>query len=70
MKFEINTTPTKELFVASDRINVSAYPWTNGEGASFLVHGNGPDLPLRMAGAFRWEELDVILAALTAVRVS
>lgn len=68
MKFETITTPTKELFVESDHVNVSAYAWANGEGASFLVHGKAPDLPLRMAGSFRWEELDVIIMALTAIR--
>lgn len=70
MKFETITTPTKELFVESDCLSVSAYAWANGAGLSFLVHGPGPELPLRLAGSFRWEELDVILMALTAARSS
>ena len=31
-----------------------------------MVHGK--DLSLRMAGAFRWEEIDAVIVALTAAR--
>jgi len=61
-------TPATETFVKGSGVNVTVTTWGNHEGMSLMVHGNGAELPLRMAGAFRWEELDVILVALTAAR--
>lgn len=51
-------------------MSVTINTWANHEGASIMVHGKGPELPLRMAGAFRWEELDAIMVALTAARAT
>ncbi len=66
MKLETMTTNTKEIYVDGCGITVTATPWGNLEGVSVMVHGK--DLALRMAGAFRWEELDVLMVALTAAR--
>jgi hypothetical protein len=60
----------KEIFLDAGDLNVTIHTWANGEGASIMVHGKGPELPLRMSGAFRWEELDAILVALTAARAA
>jgi hypothetical protein len=68
MKLESIKNSCKEFYVESDTISVTVTTWSNLEGASLMVHGKGPDLPLRMAGAFRWEELDAMLVALAAAR--
>lgn len=56
------------MFVDGNGITVTVNTWGNLEGCSLMVHGTGDGLPMRMAGAFRWEELDVILVALNAAR--
>lgn len=68
MKLETFKQQTTEVFIEGNGITVSAYPWGNLEGASFLVHGKGEGLPLRFAASLRWEEMDVLLVALNAVR--
>jgi hypothetical protein len=70
MKLETITTSTKEIFLDAGGITVTINTWGNCEGVSLMVHGKGPELPLRMAGAFRWEELDAILVALAAARAA
>lgn len=70
MKLETFTTDCKEIFLDAGKITVTVNTWANYEGASLMVHGKGPELPLRMAGAFRWEELDAILVALAAARAA
>ncbi len=70
MKLETMKADSKETFVDAGDMSVVVYTWGNYEGASIMVHGNGPDLPLRMAGSFRWEEIDAILVALAAARAS
>lgn len=59
---------TTETFVEGNGISVSINSWSNHEGASVLIHGQGAEMPLRMAGAFRWEEIDVLIAALSIAR--
>lgn len=68
MKLEAIKTPTTEVFLEAHGLTVTVTAWSNAEGASLMVHGAGEGLPLRMAGAFRWEEIDAILVALTAAR--
>ena len=68
MKLETFTNPSKELYLETPTTSVTVNTWANLEGCSLMVHGKGPELPLRMAGAFRWEEIDAILVALTAAR--
>ena len=68
MKLETFKSPSTEVFLDAGKMTVTVNVWSNGEGASLMVHGKGPELPLRMAGAFRWEELDAILVALAAAR--
>jgi hypothetical protein len=70
MKLETLKTDSKEIFVDAGKMTVTVNIWSNCEGASIMVHGAGPDMPLRMAGAFRWEELDAILVALAAARAA
>ena len=68
MKMETIKSQTTEVFVEGSEVNVTCNPWANCEGVNLMVHGK--DLSLRMAGAFRWEELDAILVALTAARTA
>lgn len=68
MKLESIKTNTTETFLEGQGITVSVYKWGNLEGCSFLVHGAGEGSPIQLAGSFRWEELDVIISALTIAR--
>ncbi len=70
MKLETIKTQCTEIYLDAGSISVSVNCWSNLEGASIMVHGAGPEIPMRMAGAFRWEELDAILVALAAARSS
>ena len=70
MKLETFKSESKEIFLDAGNMSVTINTWANCEGASLMVHGNGPELPLRMAGAFRWEELDAIMVAMAAARAA
>jgi len=70
MKMETYRATCKEIFVETDSITVTVNTWANSEGVSIMVHGKGPALPLRMAGAFRWDELDALAVALAAARAA
>lgn len=70
MKLETFTSPSKEIYLDAGTISVTVNTWANLEGASIMVHGKGPALPMRMAGSFLWEELDAIIVALAAARAS
>ena len=69
-KLETFTSQSKETYLEAESVIVTVNTWANMEGASIMVHGKGPDLPMRMAGSFRWEELDAIIVALAAARAS
>ena len=68
MNLSTAVTDSKEVFVDAGRFTVTVNTWGNLEGCSLMVHGNGENIPLRMAGAFRWEEIDAIIVALAAAR--
>ena len=68
MKMETLRATTTETFVDGGDITVTVNPWANLEGVSFMVHGK--DLAMRCASSLRWEELDVLLVALTASRAN
>jgi len=68
MKLETFKADSKEVFVDAGNMSVTINTWANMEGASIMVHGKGPELPMRMAGAFLWEEIDAIIVALAAAR--
>ena len=70
MKLETFRSPTTEIFLEFDGGNVTSNPWSNGEGASVILHGKGPGFPLRMAAALSWEEIDALIMALTAARAA
>lgn len=70
MKLETFKADSKEIFLDAGKMTVTINTWANMEGASIMVHGTGEELPLRMAGAFRWEEIDAILVALAAARAA
>lgn len=64
--FKNNTT---EIFVNGNGVSATVNPWHNCEGANITIVDEST-LALRMAGAFRWEELDVICVAITAARTA
>jgi hypothetical protein len=66
MKLETFRSPTTEIFVEGTDVTATANPWANCEGLSFMLHGK--DAAIKVAGSLRWEELDVLLIALTAAR--
>ena len=66
MKLETIKTDCNEIYVEAEDFTVTVNTWSNHEGASIMVHGKGN--ALRLAGAFRWEEIDVLLAAFAAAR--
>jgi hypothetical protein len=68
MKLESFKSPCVEVFVQLGDLSVTVNTWGNHEGFNLMVHGKGPELPLCMAGAFRWEEADAIIAAIVAAR--
>lgn len=69
MKLETLKADCKEIFLETDSVNVTVFTWSNLEGASLLVHDTAKGgLQLRMAGSFRWEDIDAILVALNAAR--
>ena len=68
MQLETMASDSKEVFVDAGHLTVTANTWANHEGDSIMAHGKGPELPLRMAGSFRWEELDAIPGALATAR--
>lgn len=68
VKFETFTTPCKEVFVEHGEMSVTVNTWSNGEGLTFIV--TGKNSAIRTAACMRWEELDVLLCALTAARAA
>jgi hypothetical protein len=62
-EFKHNTT---EIFVEGKECSVTVNPWANMEGLNMMMHGK--DLSLRLAGALRWEDIDVLLVAFNAAR--
>ena len=66
LSFETFTTPCKEVFVDGNGVSVTANTWSNGEGLTYMVMGK--DGAIRSSACLRWEELDVLLCALTGAR--
>ena len=66
MKLETFRSATTEVFVSGSDVSVTCNPWANLEGVSVMIHGK--DLAQRAAFALRWEELDVLMVAITAAR--
>lgn len=70
MKLETIITPSKEIYVEGDGVTVTVNTWSNCEGINLIMNGAGPALPLKIAGALRWEEIDALMIALTAARAA
>lgn len=69
MEMKTFKSDSKEIFVENGEFTVTVNAWANMEGCNLMAHSKDT-LAIRMAGAFRWEEVDVILVALTAARSS
>lgn len=68
MKLETIVKNSKEIVVEGHGVTVTVNTWGNLDGANLMVHGD--DCRILMAGAFRWEELDMIIAGLTIARTA
>ena len=68
MKLETIRTKTTETFLQGNDFSVTVTPWGNCEGASVMV--NGKDLSVKLAAAMRWEEIDMLIAALAVARAT
>lgn len=66
MKVETIRSNTIEVFTEGQGITITCTQWSNSEGVNVMVLG--ADGVFRSSMALRWEELDVILVALTSVR--
>ena len=55
MKLETFKSACHEIYLDTGKMSATVNTWSNLEGASLMVHGSGPELPMRMAGAFRWD---------------
>lgn len=68
-KIETFVTRTSEVFATGSGISISATPWGNHEGLSYII--NDDKGGMRTAASMRWGgggELDVMLAALSMAR--
>ena len=70
MKLETIITPSKEIYLQANDVSITVNTWSNCEGMNVMMHGPGPELPLRMACSLRWEDADALLIALTAARAA
>lgn len=69
MRMETLKAPTTEVFVEGHGVHVTVNPWHNLEGANVMMHSEADKgLALRVAFAATWEEIDVLLTALTVAR--
>jgi len=66
MKLETIKTQTTEVFLEGKDFTVTATNWSNHEGANVIC--NGKDLGIRTAFSMTWEEIDLIITALSAAR--
>ena len=70
MKLETIITNSKEIFIDAPTALVTVNLWSNRDGACIQVHGKNGGLPLKMAGALRWEDIDALMIALSAARAA
>lgn len=66
MKIEAIKTPTTEVFLEAKDVTITVTQWANHEGVNLMM--NGKDLSVRFAASLRWEEADMLLAALATAR--
>lgn len=66
MNIETTKSDTTEVFTEGHNITVTATRWANCEGVNVMVLSS--DGTYRSSFVLRWEELDVLMVALTAIR--
>ena len=69
-KLETLKNPTTETFITNDdgSFSVTVTGWSNIEGANVMVTDR--NLSVRLAAAMRWEEIDLLIAALSVARAT
>lgn len=67
MKLSAIKTPTTEVYLENENIQVTATSWGNHEGVNVMVTC-GKDAAVRTAFAMRWEEADMLVAVLSVAR--
>ena len=68
VQLSVTTFTTKETYCEGNGVSVTVTQWSNLAGVNLFIHGEGKHLPLVMAGSLRWEEVDILIAALAAAR--
>jgi hypothetical protein len=66
MKMTTFKNPSTEVFLEGEGLSITVNTWHNLEGVNLMLHGK--DLSLRMAGALTWEEVDMVISALSVAR--
>jgi hypothetical protein len=67
MKLETITYQTKAVFLEGKDSCVDVIPWGSLEGCTVMVTSR-KDQSVRLAASLRWEELDILICAITAAR--
>lgn len=68
MKLETIKTQTTETYLDGKDFSVTVTPWGNQEGVNIMMCGK--DLHLKFAACLRWEEADMLAAALAVARAA
>ena len=68
MKLEAISNKTTEVFVEHGDFTVMCNLWFNCEGVNVMLLGK--DAVIRGSFALRWEEMDALICAMTAARVT
>lgn len=66
MKMETFKGTTTEIYLQGEGVSVTVNPWANHEGFNVMMHGN--DLSLRFAASMRWEDADMLIAAISVAK--
>ena len=66
MKIEQYLSKVSEIFVENEDHSVTVTALSNGEGVNVMLHGK--NLSPVLTGSMRWEEVDILVAALTLAR--
>ena len=66
MKIDVIKTQTTEVWLETPSTIVTVTQWSNCEGCNLMVTDN--NLTIKLAASLRWEDMDVIMTALNAIR--
>jgi hypothetical protein len=67
MKMETVNQTVKQVYIEDGENIITVTQWSNLEGCTVCMT---QDLNVRFAAELRWEEMDLVIAALSAARAS